>query len=198
MELDDLKKAWQQDTKTPTQTPDIMQLIHQKSRGPIASLKQSFRRQMITVSVLLTVVMVTNGRQVESVPGYVLLVTYILFCLAVILGLHLNYRLTERIERMDQNVKANLENYVNQLQIRLKWQYNGARLVVLVLILLVEILPLYYHARMLDTWHSVSPLIRFSAYAVYMLFVYFISRRVKEKKFGQHLRHLKEVLAMIN
>ena len=197
MELDDLKKAWQQEKKQSIQTPDIMQLIHQKSRGPIASLKKSFRKQMTVVAVLMTTVMIANGRQVESVPGQVLLYTYIAFCFAVILGFYQNYRLTQRMERMDQNVKENLEDYVDQLQKRLKWQYLGARLVVLVFILLLEILPLYFHARMLDRWHSVSPLIRFSAYAVYMLLVFFISRRVKERKFGQHLRHLKEVLTTI-
>ncbi len=186
MELDDLKKAWKQEETAQKQNQDIVELIHQKSRGPIASLKHSFRRQMIAVAALLTAVLVSNGRNVESVPGQVLLYSYIAFALAVILAFYLNYRLTSRMEHMDKNVKTNLENYVALLEKRLKWQYLGSRLVVVVFLVMLEVLPLYYHA--------VSPVIRFSAYAVYLLFVYFLSRSVKQKKFGRHLAHLKEVL----
>ena len=194
MELDDLKKAWKQDENENLQTQNIMELIHQKSRGPIASLKNSFKRQMLAISTLLVVVLATNSRYIETVPAYILLFTYVAFCLSVILALFLNYRLTGKLESMDGNVKTNLEAYVTMLDRRLKWQYIGSRLVVVVLIILVELLPLFYHARMLDKWHSVSPFIRFPAYAAYLLFVYFMSRKVKERKFGRHLTHLRELL----
>jgi amino acid transporter len=194
MELDDLKNTWKQGETLPQKTPDIMEMIHQKSKGPLASLKHAFRRQMIAVAVLLMAVTVSNARYLESIPGYVLYFSYVVFCIAVIFAFYLNYRRTIKMESMDKAVKTNLEEYIAQLEQRLRWQYTGSRFVVLLFIGLVEVLPLFYHARMLDTWHGVSPFIRFPAYAFYFLIVYVVSRRVKQRKFGQHLSHLKELL----
>jgi len=194
MELDDLKKTWKQGETKQQKTPNIMELIHQKSKGPLASLKHAFRRQMIFIAILMMVITVSNARNIETIPGYVLYYTYIAFCISLILAFYLNYRRTSKMESMDQSVKTNLEEYVVQLEKRLKWQYMGSRIVVLLFIILVEVLPLFYHARMLDKWHSVPPLIRFSFYAVYFALVYFVSRRVKQKKFGQYVDRLKELV----
>lgn len=149
---------------------------------------------MIAIAVLMMAVTVCNARNIETVPGYVLYFTYVAFCMAVILAFYINYRKTGKMESMDKAIKNNLEDYVVQLEQRLKWQYFGSRLVVLLFIVLVEVLPLFYHARMLDKWHSVLPVIRFSSYALYFLLVYFVSRRVKQRKFGQHVDYLKELL----
>lgn len=194
MELDDLKNTWKQAEKKQIQTPDIMELIHQKSRGPLAALRHAFRKQMITIAVLMMAVTVANANNIETIPGYVLYFTYVAFCLSVILAFYFHYRQTGKMERMDKAVKTNLEEYIVQLEQRLNWQYTGSRLVVLLFIVLVEVLPLLYHARMLDKWHTVSPFIRYAAYAVYFLIVYIVSRRVKQRKFGQHLDYLKELL----
>ena len=194
MELDDLKNTWKLGEKEKQKTPNIMELIHHKSKGPLASLKQAFRRQMITIAVLLMVITISNARNLETIPGYVLYFTYVAFCAAVILAFYINYRRTSKMESMDKPVKDNLEEYIVHLEQRLKWQYLGSRLVVLLFIVLVEVLPLFYHARMLDKWHSVPPVIRFSAYIIYFLLVYVVSRRVKQRKFGQHVEHLKELL----
>src|SRR5215204_1403735 len=197
MELDDLKNTWKQGKTKQQKTPDIMELIHQKRKGPLASLKHAFRRQMIFIAILMMVITVANAQNIETIPGYVLYFTYIAFCIAIILAFYLNYRRTSKMESMDKAVMTNLEEYVVQLEQRLKWQYMGSRFVVLLFIVLVEVLPLFYHARMLDKWHSVSPLVRFSAYAVYFGIVYFVSHRVMQRKFGQHLNHLKKLVNMI-
>lgn len=193
MELDDLKSTWK-GKETKQQTPDIMELIHQRSKGPLASLKHAFRRQMIAIAVLMIAVTISNAGLIETVPGYVLFFTYIGFCLAVIAAFFIHYRRTSRMERMDRPVITNLETYVAQLEEHLRWQYVGSRIVVLLFITLLEVLPLFFHARMLDKWHSVSPVIRFTTYAVYFALLYVVSRRVKQRKFGQHLDHLKELL----
>jgi hypothetical protein len=194
MELDDLKNTWKQGKTKQQKTPDIMELIHQKSKAPLASLRHAFKRQMIAIAVLMMAITISNARNIESIPGYVLYFTYLVFCCALILAFYINYRKTGKMERMDKPVKDNLEEYVVQVEQRLKWQYVGSRFVVVLFIVLVEILPLFYHARILDRWHSVSPLIRFSSYALYFVLVYVVSRRVKQRKFGQHLDHLKELV----
>jgi hypothetical protein len=194
MELDDLKKTWKQENQKQTKTPDIMELIHQKSRGPIASLKNSFRKQMIVVTALMSMVIATQAGNLDSISSNLLFWTFIGFCLAMILTFYMNYRQTGKMEAMDEKVKNNLMKYVNMMEQRLRWQNIGARVVILFLILLLEIIPLYQHVRMLDTWNSLSPLIRFSSYAAYLVFQYYISRSVTRRKFGKHLDHLKYLL----
>lgn len=194
MELDDLKKTWKQENQKQTKTPDIMELIHQKSRGPIASLKNSFRKQMIVVTALMSMVIATQAGNLDSISSNLLFWTFIGFCLAMILTFYMNYRQTGKMEAMDEKVKNNLMKYVNMMEERLRWQNIGARVVILFLILLLEIIPLYQHVRMLDTWNSLSPLIRFSSYAAYLVFQYYISRSVTRRKFGKHLDHLKSLL----
>ena len=171
-----------------------MELIHQKSRGPIASLKNSFRKQMIVVTALMSMVIATQAGNLDSISSNLLFWTFIGFCLAMILTFYMNYRQTGKMEAMDEKVKNNLMKYVNMMEQRLRWQNIGARVVILFLILLLEIIPLYQHVRMLDTWNSLSPLIRFSSYAAYLVFQYYISRSVTRRKFGKHLDHLKSLL----
>jgi hypothetical protein len=194
MELDDLKTTWKQRDIKRQETQNIMELIHQKSRGPLASLKHAFRKQMVLVTVLMIAVSIPNAGKLETVPGFVLYFTWVAFCMAIILAFYINYSKTDKMENMDRPVKNNLEEYIVQLELRLKWQYIGKRLVVLLFILLLEILPLFYHARMLDKWHSVPPVIRFSSYALYLALLYFMSHRRQRRKFGRHLDHLKDLL----
>ena len=171
-----------------------MELIHQKSKGPIASLKAAFRKQMLAVTALMSAIIVTQARNVDSVSSHLLFWTYIGFCLAMIGALYFHYRLTRKMESMDEKVKTNLEQHITLLEQRLKWQSIGARMIILFFILLLEVIPLYEHVRMLATWHTLSPVIRFSSYAAYLVFQYFLSRAISQKKFGQHLDHLKIVL----
>jgi hypothetical protein len=194
MELDDLKKAWKQENSKQTKTPDIMELIHQKSKGPIASLKNSFRKQMMFVTAMMTIVIATQAGNLDSISSNILFWTFIGFCLAMIFTFYINYRQTGKMASMDDKVKNNLIQYVDRMEQRLKWQNTGARIVILILILLLEIIPHYQHVRMLDTWHSLHPLIRFSSYAAYLVIQYFISRSVTQRKFGKHLDHLKTLL----
>ena len=198
MELDDLKQAWKKENNKQTKTPDIMELIHQKSKGPIASLKNSFRKQMMVVTALMSVVIATQANNVDSISSNLLFWTFIGFCLSMILAFYYNYRYTGKMENMDEKVKTNLEHHVTMLEQRLKWQNIFARLVILLFILLLEVIPLYQHVRMLDKWHALSPFIRFGSYAAYLVLQYFISRAVTQKKFGKHLDHLKGLLKEIN
>ena len=194
MELDDLKNAWKQENNKQIKTPDIMELIHHKSKGPIASLKNAFRKQMIVVTALMSVVIATQAGNVDSISSNLLFWTFIGFSLSMILAFYYNYRYTGKMENMDEKVKDNLEHHITMLEQRLKWQNIFARIVILLFIVLLEVIPLYQNVRMLNTWHALSPIIRFGSYAAYLVLQYFLSRAVTQKKFGKHLDHLKTLL----
>ncbi|GAB3162947.1 hypothetical protein [Telluribacter humicola] len=194
MELDDFKQAWKQEDHKQTTTPDIMELIQQKSKGPIASLQAAFRKQMIAVTALMSAVTITQVKNIESVSSHLLFWTYIGFCLSMIGALYLNYRLTHKMESMDGAVKNNLEQYVTMMEKRLQWQAVGARIIIIFFILLLEVIPLFQHVRMLSTWHALPPVVRFASYAAYLVFQYYLSRALAQKKFGRHLDHLRNLL----
>jgi len=193
MELDDLKQAWNHQNKQSSQNQDIMELIHQKSRGPVASLKQAFKKQVRFFICLMIIMIATQISNLNNTAALIFIGTYILFCIGVALFFYQNYRITSELEGMDGNVKSSLEQYVMVLQQRLKWQQVGARIVMLIFILLLEVVPFFLHGRMLDKWHSLPPLIRFNVYAAFLAIQYFLGRSVEKQKFGQHLSYLKEL-----
>jgi len=195
MELDDLKQAWKEQNKQSSQNQNIMELIHQKSRGPVASLKEAFKKQVRFFICLMVAMIATQIRNLDNTAALIFIGTYILFCIGVALFFYQNYRITSELEGMDGNVKSSLERYVTVLQQRLKWQQIGARIVMLIFILLLEVVPFFLHGRILDKWHSLSPVIRFTAYAAFLAIQYFVGRSVEKQKFGQYLIYLKELTA---
>ena len=106
-------------------------MIHQKSSGPIATLKHGFRKQMTLVTVVMSMIIVTHAKNVNNVSSNILFWSYIAFCLAMIAGCYFNYRLTREMESMDDKVKNNLEQHVTLLEQRMKWQMIVARMMLL-------------------------------------------------------------------
>jgi hypothetical protein len=195
MELDDLKHQWKKADKIQqSNNQNIMEIIQHRSNGPVAALKRSFRKQMIAMTVLPVAIIATNLHQVDKTLTSALFWFYVLFCIGVITFARLNYTVVKKMESMDGDVKSNLEQQAFILEKRLQQNLIGIRIALLFFIVLTEVLPYFQNFRMLNTWHSLSPFIRFGAYAVLFLFQYVVSRKVSQRKFGQHIAHLKELV----
>ena len=195
MELDDLKQQWKQADKLQIpKNKNIMDIIQHKSHGPLAELKKSFKRQMIAMTVVPIAIIATNLPHIDKTLTSALFWFYILFCIGVIIFALLNYTLVNKMENMDGMVKANLEQQISILETRLRQNIIGIRVALLFFIVLTEVLPYFQDFRMLNTWHSLSPFIRFGAYAVLFVFQYFLSRTLSHRKFGQHITYLKELV----
>jgi hypothetical protein len=195
MELDNLKHQWKQADKI--QKPinqNIMELIQHRSQGPIAAIKRSFRRQIIAMTAMPILIMATNLQHIDKTLSSALFWFYIVFCIGVIVFARLNYEVVKKMEGMDGAVKSNLEQQIFILETRLRQNLIGIRVALLFFLVLTEVLPYFQHFRMLNTWHSLSPFIRFGAYAALFLFQYHVSRTVSQRKFGQHIAHLKELV----
>src|SRR3712207_3029095 len=121
MELDELKHQWKQADKT--QKPinkNIVELIQHKSRGPVAALKRSFRKQMIAMTVMPIAILATNLQHIDKTLTSALFWFYILFCIGVLVFARFNYAVVKKMEGMDGAVKANLEQQVFLLETRLR------------------------------------------------------------------------------
>jgi hypothetical protein len=193
MELDDLKQTWQHSQSIKPSNTNIMELIQQKSYGPLAALKKAFRKHILLMIVLPTYVIITNTDDLNHALKSVMLWAYIAFFLSVIVFTYYNYRMVSKMESMDHLVKANLEQQVDLLQTRMKWKKTGLTIALLFFILLAEIVPYFQHYRMSDKWLTVAPAIRFLSYASFLIFQYIISTWVNERRYGRHLKYLKEL-----
>jgi hypothetical protein len=191
MELDDLKESWKKTEFKKTNT-DIMQLIQHKSYGPVTALKREFKKQIRLMLILPIVLLLTNVENINAVLTSILFWSYVAMCIGVILFSYFNYRTVSGMG-MDGMVRSNLEQQIGIVERRLKWNQAGVRIALLFLILLTEVVPYIQHYRMLDKWHSLSPAIRFGAYAGLLIVQYFVSRAVCHRRFGAHLAYLKEL-----
>lgn len=194
MELDDLKQSWKKTTIKKNKNTDIMDIMKHKSYGPIAALKREFRKQIIVMAVLPFFLLFTTVNDISQVFTNVLFWSYVAFCLGMIIFASINYRIVEKMEVMDVSVRSNLQQQIDLLETRLSWKLIGLRIILLFFIVLVEVVPYFQHYRMLDKWHSLSPLIRFGTYAAFLVLQYFLSRIVSERKFGGHINYLKELM----
>ncbi len=195
MELDELKSHWKQTDKIQKHTnQNIMELIQNKSHGPIAELKRSFKKQIIGMTVLTIAIIAANFEHIDKTFSSALFWFYLLFCISVITFARLNYALVEKMEGMDGKVKSNLEQQTVILETRIRQKLMGIHTAFLLFIILLEVLPYFQHFRMLDKWHSLSPFIRFGAYAALFLYQYFVTRMGSRRGSEQHLAKLKELV----
>lgn len=198
MELDDLKQTWRQTSIKNNINTDIMELIQLKSHGPVAAMKRVFKKQITVMAIIPLVLITTNLNDVRIVFTSVMYWCYVVFCIGISVFAYYNYRIVSKMENMDGMVRANLEQQINLLESRKKLELIGMRAMLLFLIVLTEVVPYFQHYRMLDLWHSFSPIIRFSAYAVLLGMQYFINRRISQRNIGVHLAHLKELMNEMN
>ncbi len=194
MELDDLKETWQQTSINKKTNLDIMDLIQHKSYGPVAALKRGYKKQIIFMAMLPAILVLTNMDNVAGVFRSVMFWSYVAFCIGIIIFASNNYRIAQKMEGMDAMVKSNLEQQTQILQGRMNQIIIGLRLVLIYFIILTEVMPYFQHYRTLAYWHSLSPLIRFGAYTTLLVAQYFLSRKIIQRKFGQHIDYLRQLV----
>ena len=194
MELDDLKQAWKETSINTSKNKNIMDLIKHKSYGPIAALKREFRKQIVLMLVLPVFLLSTTIDDISQITTNILFWSYVAFCLGMVVFAAANYRIVEKMGTMDDMVRSHLQQQLDLLETRLKWKVIGLRITLLFFIVLLEVVPYFQHYRMLDKWHSLSPVIRFGTYAGFLILQYFLSRAVSERKFGSHIRYLKSLM----
>jgi hypothetical protein len=195
MELDELKNQWKQTDKIQKfKNQNIMELIQNKSFGPLAELKRSFKKQIIGMTVLTIAIIAANLEHIDKTFSSAIFWFFILFCISVIIFARLNYAIVEKIEGMDLNVKSNLEQQIVILETRIRQKLIGIHTAFFLFIILLEVLPYFQNFRMLNKWHSLSPFIRFGGYAVLFLYQYFVTRMGSRRGSEQHLANLKELV----
>lgn len=199
MELDELKNQWKQANQTQSlNNQNLIKVIQNRKVGPIAELKRSFKKQMIAMTVVTIAILATKFRNIDKIVASPLFWFYLLFCAAVVVSSRISYNVVLKMEEMDGDIKSNLQQQICILESKLKQKVIGIRIALLFFIALTEVLPYFETVRMLHTWHSLSPFIRFGSYAGLFLFQYLLSRRTTRRRFGQHIANLKELVKQMD
>lgn len=193
MELDELKNTWNNTSIKKNTNTDVMKMIQHKSYGPVAELKRSYRKEMLMMTLMPFVLILTNMDNIGGVLRSTMFWSYVAFCIGIISFAYHNYRIIDKMGSTDRLVKDYLEKQITIVQTNLKRTVIGIRIALLYFIVLAEVLPYFQHYRMLDKWHALSPVIRFSLYAGLLILQYFVNKKVAERKYGRHLTYLKEL-----
>ncbi len=194
MELDELKKIWNETPVKNKPTTNIMELIQNKNYGPLVSLKRTYRKQITVMALLPLLLLATNSNNIEHALTSILFWSYVIFCVGVILFAFYNYQIVKRMQTMHTMVKANLEEQITLLEKRANVEIWGLRCALLFFAILVEVVPYYQHYSMLDKWHSFPVLVRIGTYTGLLLLQYFFNRQLKQQRVGRHLDYLKELI----
>jgi len=194
MELDDLKQSWQQSHIDKPKNTNVMELLQQRSYGPLVALKREYRKQMLVMLILPIFLFTSNLNDISRPLTSIMFWSYVAFCFGVVVFANYNYRLVSKMEEMTGVVRSNLELQVYILENRMRWLLIGLRITLIYFIILTEAIPYFQHYSILDKWHSLNPFIRFGVYAVLLFAQYYFGRKMIQRKFGIHINYLKQLL----
>ena len=194
MELDDLKQPWLESAKNikPLNT-NVMEIIQNKSYGPAAQLKRNFRKMIIIIPIVVTMLIVNLSKK-HDIFSDVLFWFYIIFISSMMLFFYYNYRLINKMQCMDCLVKSNLEKQVKTLENGFKWRMVIIRGAFIIFIVLLEVLMYYQQEPALAKWYAQPATIRMSAYAILITAWYFITKLIFRTRYGKHIQNLKNLV----
>ncbi len=194
MELDDFKQPWKDSTeKINPLNINIMELIQNKSYGPLAVLKHRFRKQLIILPFVMLMLMFTLSKH-HDIFSDVLFWCYVVICIMMCSYFFFSYRLISNMQYMEGKIKSNLEKQVHMLENFSKWRLIIVRIVFVAFIVLLEILMHYQQEPSLAKWHAQPFGLRIVCYAALFLVFYFFSKAAFKYKYGKHIQYLKSLV----
>lgn len=194
MELDDLKQSWKQAEENikPLNT-NIMELIQNKSYGPIATLKSRFRKPLILLPVITAIVLINLSKHHDLLSD-VLFWFYITICLVMCSYFFFSYRLVNKMQCMDCRVKANLEQQVTTLEKAFTWRLIAIRIIFILFIVLLEVLLYFHQEPSLAKWYTQPLPLRLVTYAGSIALFFLVTRLILNRKYGKHIHYLKALV----
>jgi hypothetical protein len=193
MELDDLKKNWEAANKD-IQIPqrNIQEMIR-ASNGHLNQLRKRFRKGMI----LMPFIALVSISELSSRHSFMMEVIrwYIVgFCFLMMIYFGVNYIMLNKLERMEGDVKENLEKQVRFLSKGYSLRLIITRTMPLVLFILVEILMIVHPQGGFTKWAGQPLIIRMTGYAVIFIALYFFTSWATYHRYKKHIEHLQSLV----
>jgi hypothetical protein len=193
MELDDLKKSWQQSNATmKVPQKDIRELLQSRSEQPLAKLKRRFRKGMLLMPVIAAIMLSEFSGKKDLASHF--LVWYLLcFCAVMMVYFYVNYRLVDKRQVAGGDVRSNLIHQTKMLTTFLNLRLLVMRGAIAFFFLLVEAFMYFRHGEGFQSWHARSILLRLAVYAGTFLFFFLFTRLVINHRYGRDITHLQEL-----
>jgi len=198
MELDDLKNIWQKSEPfKPKREEEISSMLKRRSKSIITKLKWSVWFEL-TFTIIAGLLLLYYSFTIEDGA---LRWSFMAF-LAIFMGYIIYYvkkiRILHRFEESVENIKANLENLINDLEAYLKFyekSYSIMYPIYMVMVFLFVIID-----RGIDQFIEVVKDWKMIAYILFLIAVFLTSslwftKWYLNKLYGKHLRKLKDMLA---
>jgi Na+/melibiose symporter-like transporter len=198
MELDDLKKSWQQSAnniKRPQK--DISEILKSRSEQPLAKLRGRFRKGIMLMPLIAAFVFMEFGHK-QSFSSHFLLVYLMVFCLIMMVYFYVNYRLVSKMQSTDANLHSNLLLQTSTLKKFLKLRLFLMRSAIALFFISIEVIMYVRHGEGYESWYAHAGLFRFSVYLAIFIFFFFFTRRAINHRYRKYMQHLDLLLDEFN
>jgi glucan phosphoethanolaminetransferase (alkaline phosphatase superfamily) len=187
MELDDLKRNWEDINKQQVASPVIKNTItRDRYNDPVFKLKQRFKKGLVVIPVIMAIALI----EMRGAGIFILLLKWwmVLFTLTAVFYFYLNYRMMVRMQKMDTSVKNNLQEKLVFLKKGIKWRLLISRAFILAFIGILEV-----RSHVKPTGGLWDTPYRFLFYAGIFLLFYLVTKFAVAHRYGKHIDHLEAI-----
>jgi hypothetical protein len=197
MELDDLKNIWQNSERfQPKHEEEIALMLKRRSKSVITKLKWSVWFEL-SFTILAGILLLYYS---FTIPGGALRWSFISF-LVLFLGYIIYYvkkiRILQRFEENSTNIKANLENLINDLNAYVKFyqmSYTIMYPLYMVLIILFVIIDHGFNEFLENLKNPKTILYLVLLDGVFFISSLWLTKWYVKKLYGNHIENLKKIL----
>ena len=194
MELDELKKSWQRfGEKMKAPQKDIQELIKNRSEQPLAKLKRRFRKGMLLMPAIASIVIIQFSHK-SDFASHVLVRYLLCFCAIMLVYFYVNYRLVSKMESNESDVHSNLLRQTKLLTQLLQFRLLLMRGAVVLFFALVELMMYFRHGDGYESWHARPVIYRLIVYAGTFIFFFFFTRIAMNHRYRKNIRHLQDLV----
>ena len=205
MELDQLKKIWQQESAQTKEDEQLISLLSRRSNNPIARMKRNLLMELIAIVILYGSTIIYYA---YAFHGTMREVSW--FMIAIALFFFVYYyrknKLLNKMECLTCQVKSNLQRQVTTLEKYVKFYLiSGTALAPLAILFfgwLVyikfpgKVKSVFYPSDVYPWWQS---LLAWTAlFFVCTVIVYYLNKWYVQKLYGKHVQKLKQLLSEMN
>lgn len=194
MELDNLKQTWQESSKSSKPLKaNTMELIQNKSYGPLASLISKFKTQLLAIPVFVCLIIyqVITKPQLFLSPSI-----WILYSIGLILSVFFvyNFLLASKLQSPSDAIKKNMEAQIKKLETGFTWFHIITSIFYILLPVALELALYFKIEKDVLLWAQVSIYIRVLTYIAGFVFMLSLSKRWFNNEYGDHLKNLKRLI----
>jgi len=196
MEIDDLKKSWDEAFPPAAMGNKIPEMILEHKQSPLAMLE---KKTKIALWIFPFVAILFAGTfydhpLVRHSPAMWLLF-FILF--TEFLFSVFNLFVIRKIRNTEGNIRENLVNRIQLLRKGFNWFLKVYISLYVIMVVLLEVSMYYQVDGLVEGWHRLPVLIRGIVYVFVLALIYQAKRFSQQEHFGNYLEQLKTIMGQI-